>query len=232
MLSPETSSYVACRKDRYRTEQNINEHLPFPFERFRSYTLSRADYAVGRSAEAVSILRAKGYQGQVEVVPNAVDDSLFRPLDRKACRKNLNLSGFVAGYVGRLVEEKGLLDMVEALPFCPPEINLLFVGAGNFSGVLTKRAEQLDLSHRVRIEDARPLAELPEVMNAIDVLVLPSRTTPSWKEEVLVGSLSRRKPAVQQWPAPVPVRFGGCTAKVEWFSRSAALRCLARRFAV
>jgi glycosyltransferase involved in cell wall biosynthesis len=38
--------------------------------------------------------------------------------------------GFVAGYVGRLVEEKGLMDMVDALAACSSEINLLFVGSG------------------------------------------------------------------------------------------------------
>ncbi len=165
------------------TEQNINKQLPFPFERFRSYTLSRADFAVGRNNEAISILRSKGYRGEAEVVPNAVDSELFHPLDRSVCRQKLNLSGFVAGYVGRLVEEKGLMDMVDALPFCPPDINLLFVGAGDFSEALADRAKNLTLSHRVRIESARPLQELPEIMNAIDVLVLPSRTTASWKEQ-------------------------------------------------
>jgi glycosyltransferase involved in cell wall biosynthesis len=165
------------------TEQNINKHLPFPFERFRAYTLSRADFAIGRNIESLSVLRSKGYRGEAEVVPNAVDDQLFLPLDRKNCRKRLNVSGFVAGYVGRLVEEKGLMDMVDALPFCPPEINLLFVGAGEYSTALTERSAQLKVSHRVRIEGARALHELPEIMNAIDVLVLPSRTTPSWKEQ-------------------------------------------------
>jgi len=165
------------------TEQNTNKRLPFPFERFRSYTLRHADYAVGRNSESIEILRSKGYRGTAEVVPNAVDDTLFRPMDREACRKRLNLAGFVAGYVGRLVEEKGLMDMVDALPHCPPEINLLFVGGGDFAGSLAARAAKLNLTHRVRIEGARALQDLPEIMNAIDVLVLPSRTTPSWKEQ-------------------------------------------------
>lgn len=165
------------------TEQNINKTLPYPFEQFRSYTLRHADYAVGRNAEALSILRTKGYKGEAEVVPNAVDTELFRPLNRLACRDKLGLSGFVAGYVGRLVEEKGLMDMLEALPYCPPEVNLLYVGSGDFQNALQLRAEQIQMAHRVRIVSARPLDELPEVMNAIDVLVLPSRTTSSWKEQ-------------------------------------------------
>jgi len=165
------------------TEQNINKQLPFPFERFRSYTLSRADYAVGRNSESIEILRSKGYRGRAEVVPNAVDTELFHPMDRDACRAKLGLKGFVAGYIGRLVEEKGLADMVDALKSCSEEINLLFVGAGEYENALRQRIDHLGLTSRVVILPGRPLDQLPEIMNAIDVLVLPSRTTPSWKEQ-------------------------------------------------
>src|SRR5207248_11305716 len=55
------------------TEQNINKTLPFPFERFRAYTLGNTDFAVARNAEAVGILRSKGYTGPAEVVPSAMD---------------------------------------------------------------------------------------------------------------------------------------------------------------
>ena len=99
------------------TEQNIDKRLPFPFEQIRKYTLRNADYAVGRNEAALEVLRAKGYAGPAEVVPNAVDAELFHPMDREECRRALGLTGFVAGYVGRLVPEKGLMEMIEALPF-------------------------------------------------------------------------------------------------------------------
>ncbi len=165
------------------TEQNIAKRLPPPFEAFRSYTLSRADFVVGRSAEAIDNLRAKGYGGPAAAVPNAVDTELFRPLDRVECRRALGLSGFVAGYVGRLVEEKGLADMVAALPFCPPEVNLVFAGSGPFQQTLRQQAEALGMAGRVKFLPSRPQDELPQVMNALDTLVLPSRTTPRWKEQ-------------------------------------------------
>ncbi len=165
------------------TEQNLNKSLPFPFEAFRSYTLSNADFAVGRNSEAVVNLRAKGYTGPTEVVPNAVDTGLFVPMDRKQCRASMGLTGFVAGYIGRLVEEKGLMDMVDALPDCPPDVSLLFVGDGPFRTQMEERARGLGIAERVRILHGRPLAELPAIMNAIDALVLPSRTTPRWKEQ-------------------------------------------------
>lgn len=165
------------------TEQNVAKRLPPPFESFRSYTLRHADFVVGRSAEAIDNIRAKGYGGPAAAVPNAVDTALFRPLDRADCRAALGLNGFVAGYVGRLVEEKGLADMVAALPHCPPEVNLVFAGSGPFQPALEQQAAALGMAGRVKFLPVRPQDELPQVMNALDTLVLPSRTTPRWKEQ-------------------------------------------------
>ena len=165
------------------TEQNIAKILPPPFESFRSYTLRHADFLIGRSGEAVEHMRAKGYTGPAAVVPNAVDTKLFQPMDRELCRRILGLSGFVAGYVGRFVEEKGLMEMVEALPHCPEDVHALFVGKGPYKAVLEQRIQELGLRDRVRILPERTLEKLPHVMNAIDALVLPSRTTPRWKEQ-------------------------------------------------
>lgn len=165
------------------TEQNINKNLRPPFESFRSYVLKNADYCIGRGEEAVRHLCSKGYQGPAASVPNAVDAELFRPMDRAACRRELGLSGFVAGYIGRLVEEKGVFDMVEALPHCDEEVNLVFGGDGPVRAGLEERVQQLKVPHRVTFLPHRPLDELPVVMNALDVLVLPSRTTATWKEQ-------------------------------------------------
>ena len=75
------------------------------------------------------------------------------------------------------------MDMVEALEFCPAHVNLLLVGAGPYREALEARAQALGKSAQIRILPNRPLSELPQVMNALDALVLVSRTTPSWKEQ-------------------------------------------------
>jgi glycosyltransferase involved in cell wall biosynthesis len=165
------------------TEQNIDKALPFPFERFRTYTLQNADWVVGRNAEAIEIVRARGYGGPADVVPNAVDAELFRPLDRAQCRKELSVDGFVVGYAGRIVEEKGIADLIDALSLCPDRVNLVLVGSGTAQPQLQARAERLGIRSRVRFLGNRPLEQLPRVMNALDVLVLPSRTTARWKEQ-------------------------------------------------
>jgi len=193
------------------TEQNIAKTLPPPFESFRAYTLSQADFVVGRSAEAVENTRAKGYTGPARVVPNAVDTDLFRPLDRAECRRNLGLSGFVAGYVGRLVEEKGLADMVDALAFCPADVNLLFVGGGPFQGELEARVQAAGLSNRVRFLPPQPMEALPPIMNALDTLALPSRTTPRWKEQfgrVLIEAGACETPVIGAGSGAIPEVVG------------------------
>src|SRR5579871_5578798 len=209
-------SYQVCRlRDRLvpkakivtETEQNINKRLPFPFEQFRTYTLERADFAIGRNTEAVAILREKGYSGPAEVVPNAVDAELFHPMDRETCRRELGLTGFVAGYVGRIVAEKGLMDLLEALSYCPDHVNLLIVGAGDYQGELEARAEASGNGKRVRFMSGRPLQELPQIMNAMDVLVLPSRTTARWKEQfgrVLIEANACRTPVIGTDSGAIP----------------------------
>ena len=165
------------------TEANIPRTHPFPFKQFRSYSLKNTDYAVARQTEGVEVLRAKGYTGPVEVIGNAVDADLFRPLDREACKHSLGVRGFVVGYVGRLIEAKGLMDIVEALPRCPVDLTLVFVGSGPFKEALQARAAALGLAARVRFLPPRKWEELPQVMNALDALLLVSRTTPTWKEQ-------------------------------------------------
>jgi glycosyltransferase involved in cell wall biosynthesis len=167
------------------TEANIPRTHPFPFNQFRTYTIRNTDYAVARQTEGVGVLRAKGYRGPVEVIGNAVDAGLFRPLDRAACKRALGVSGFVIGYVGRLIEAKGLMDIVNAMGMLGADagVTLVFLGSGPFQAVLEKRITELNLGNAVRFFPPRKMEELPEVMNALDALLLVSRTTATWKEQ-------------------------------------------------
>lgn len=171
------------------TEQNIFKKLPPPFRQFQAYSLRRADAMVARNTEAVEVLRRKGYAGPVSVVPNAVECSLFHPLpshERAARRRDLGWGtpqDFVFGYVGRIVPEKGLADALTALAALPENARLAVVGEGPLRADLEAEAKRLGIMDRVVFAGSRPLTELPGVMNALDALILPSRTTPSWKEQ-------------------------------------------------
>ncbi|MDQ2730389.1 MAG: glycosyltransferase [Armatimonadota bacterium] len=215
------------------TEQNIPKKLPPPFEWFRTYTLKNANFAVARNVEAVDVLRNSGYAGPAETVPNAVDTTLFRPLDRSQCRQDLGLSGYVAGYVGRLVEEKGLMDMVDALKHTPSDVQLLFVGTGPMGAALEARAAAIGRQQQVRVLPGRPLEDLPRLMNALDVLVLPSRTTARWKEQfgrVIIEAHACGTPVIGSNSGAIPevVGKGGLIFPEGDGSALAAALCLLR----
>lgn len=165
------------------TEQNLDKALPPPFEAFRRYTLRRADYLVGRSREAVAVARHKGYAGPAGVVPNAFDESVFHPRDRAACRRAWGVDGFVVGYAGRLDASKGVADLLAAVARLPRAATLLLAGDGPDRAAFSTLADALGVADRVRFLGGRPPAELAGLINALDALVLPSRTTPRWKEQ-------------------------------------------------
>jgi len=115
------------------------------------------------------------------------------------------------GYVGRLVERKGLMDMIEALPMCPSEITMLFAGAGEFRAALERRALELGRRAQVRFLPARSIEELPQVMNALDALVLPSWTIPSWKEQfgrVIIEAQACETPVIGSDSGAIPEILG------------------------
>ena len=194
------------------TEQNVKKNLPFPFETFRSYTLRNADFVIGRNQEAVDIARLKGYRGPAAVAPNGVDIELFAPQEREAARRELGFSGFVCGYVGRLVEQKGLAEMVDALAHCPPDVTLVFVGSGPFQPEIERRVREAKREAQVRFLANREREQLPAVMSALDVLLLPSRTTPRWKEQfgrVIIEAHACRTPVIGSDSGAIPAVIGG-----------------------
>jgi len=184
-----TRRLVPSAKIIVETEQNIYKRLPQPFLTFQNYTLKRSDFCVARNSEAVEVLRRKGYKGPCAVVPNAADIDMFRPAESgekaavRASREWAAEEDFLIGYVGRLVPEKGVADILAALAKLPENAKLVFVGSGPSRHDLELAAEALQVSHRVTFAGSMPLPELPSAMNALDVLVLPSHTTPRWKEQ-------------------------------------------------
>ena len=133
------------------------------------------------------------------------------PEQRQSARRDLGFDGFVAGYIGRLVPEKGLTDLIDALSLCPPDMKAILVGSGPSREELECRAAGLGLTDRVVFMGTRPLTELPRIMGAIDALVLPSRTTPQWKEQfgrVIIEAHACDTPVVGSDSGAIPSVIG------------------------
>ena len=165
------------------TDQNILRRLPPPFEQMRRYALRRTDLLIGRGPESLDVSRRCGFQGPTATVEYGVAPGVFAPGDRDAARAALGVSGFVLGYVGRLVREKGLHDVLDAMAACPTPVTLLVLGSGDDREAFLAHAASLGLADRVQMLTPRAPAEVARVMHALDALVLMSRTTRTWKEQ-------------------------------------------------
>lgn len=149
----------------------------FLVDRLVARTVDRV-IAVSEAAR-VFLVREKGYPSdKIVVVPNGRDLSIFRPgTARAAARAELGLDEAVpvVGVVGRLETQKGHVYLLEAwrtVTHAFPETRLLVVGDGTLRGELEARARELGIAGSVLFTGFR--SDVPRVLDAIDVLVLPS----------------------------------------------------------
>ena len=90
------------------------------------------------------------------------------------------------GYVGRLIEDKGLDELMEAkspLLRQDRDLGLQFVGRGPYEVLIERWMRTQGVEQQVHLIPWVASEAMPDVMNLIDILVLPSRTTPRWKEQ-------------------------------------------------
>lgn len=99
--------------------------------------------------------------------------------DRASARASLGIPGdaLLIGCVGRLVALKNhrlVIDTFPALLASHPNLHLAVIGEGPLQGELQARIDALGLSERVHLTGARD--DVPGLLPAFDVFVLPSRT--------------------------------------------------------
>jgi len=191
------------------TWQNLKRSYPFPFNCIESYNLEKADYAIAGNQEAVEVWRGKGYKGPIKVIPQfGVDPEIYKT--DKSQISNLK-SQFTIGYVGRLVEEKGVQVLLHAVDGLAGEWRLHILGSGPIQSQLEALARQLDLVERVSFESPIPSAQMPAFYHQLDTLVLPSLTRLHWKEQfgrVLIEAMACGVPVVGSRSGEIPHVIG------------------------
>ena len=120
-----------------------------------------------------------------------LDRSRFRPQDRAAARAKFGFAenAVLLATVGALIPRKGQAYVIDALPHLP-EAQLALAGAGPDEAMLRAKAAQLGVAERVRFLGPVPHAELPELLSAADVFVLPSSSeglANAWIEALACG---------------------------------------------
>ena len=143
---------------------------------------------------------------RIRTIANGCDAAIFHPRDRDAARAALGVpaDARLVAYVGRLVPEKGLrelLDAVDALAASDPALALVLVGEGPMRADIEARISALP-SGRVRLAGAQPPPEVARWMAAADVVTLPSYS--EGHPNVLVEALACGRPVVATSVGGIP----------------------------
>lgn len=184
------------------------------------------------------ILLAKGIPAdKIVVLPQVgIDPESFYPYPverRRDCRLRLGISDaeFAVGFVGRFVQEKGILDLLEAVMRLDAEAKrtpaLVLAGGGELEETVRSRSAEFGL--KLVIVPPRKYEEVVEVMNALDVLVLPSQSRPFWKEQfghVLIEAMACGVPVIGSDSGEIPNVIGDAGLVFQEGNCEQLFRCL------
>lgn len=186
----------------FQCDENLDRRLPILARAIRRAALPRAAFVAARSPRAADLMRRKGAIGQVQVVPHAV------PNWGSVSNGRTGKEEFTIGYAGRLVKEKGVLDLVDAVGRLGNPCRLLFVGSGPLAEELGAMSSR---ERPIQVEQGISHTSMPEFYRQMDLLVLPSRTTSGWSEQfgrVLVEANSCGIPVIGSDSGEIPWVIG------------------------
>lgn len=155
-------------------DDNLDRPLPLPAKVIRACTMPRIDYFAARSPGALKILNAWGAKGPVGIVPHTIPEWNLPSRPRRPDAR------FTIGFAGRLVEQKGVRDLVDAVKLLDYPTRLLVVGGGPLAEWL--RSADAGLAE-IELRTGIDADQMPAHYAEMDVLVLPSRTTTTWAEQ-------------------------------------------------
>ncbi|MCK8610148.1 glycosyltransferase [Agromyces sp. C10] len=200
------------------TAQNLAKRYPVPFRWLERLALRTASGISACNADAARIVETKGFAGRARVIPLGVDLGRYhadpqpdagpgpdadpaRSADRRV----------VVGFAGRLVPEKGVGVLLEALSH-DDRLSARVAGDGPAAAGLRTAAARGGLGDR--IEFVGPLApeELPAFYRSVDVIAVPSIPTRSWTEQfgrVAIEAMASGIPVVASDAGALPDVVGG-----------------------
>lgn len=182
--------------------------------------VATADFVAVCNRAGGEIYRRRGLAAnRLLVSPQlGVDADLFRPADRPTRDRLRREAGipadvFLVGFCGRLVESKGVWDLVNVVRQVralrpAPQVHLSFLGFGPLDDALKAQPDANDFLH---VLPPRPHAGVAPYMQMLDVFVLPSKPDEHgpdvWVEQfgyVLIQAMACRVPTVGSDSGAIP----------------------------
>jgi len=154
------------------TWQNIAKTYPLPIRLLERWVYWSSAFACAGSTSATEVLRTKGYDGPVIHMPGSVDPDRYAPSPNRArIREELGVGAeeVLLGFMGRVIEEKGLgtlataLNTLRDLPW-----RLALVGEGPYGPVLAETLAANGFEDRLIEVGYVPHPTAPDYLSAFD----------------------------------------------------------------
>ncbi|QLE57017.1 hormogonium polysaccharide biosynthesis glycosyltransferase HpsO [Nostoc sp. TCL26-01] len=230
-------------KNIFFTWWNLPYELKLPIALLEKYNLKHSHGIISGNQDGAEILRQRGYQGKIKVMPQlGVDETLFTPQSQPELAAKLGITpdDFVIGFVGRFVPEKGLLTLLQALVNLQDKSwKLLLLGRGVLREELMKIATENNIQDRVILLESVPHHEVANYINLMSTLVLPSETTykfktltsVGWKEQfghVLIEAMACRVAVIGSDSGEIPYVIGDAGLVFPEGDANALANCLSQ----
>ena len=185
--------------------ENMDRRL-FLRQWMRDFVLKTAPLIIVGNRDGEQILKKWGYEGAIEVMPQmGVDEQLFSPELAQPDKSEITI-----GFLGRIVPEKGIDLLLKAAAQLKQQglsFKLVICGSGPEQPALEQAAQQLGIAEQIVWRSAVPHEQVPQELGKFDVLVLPSRTVDTWKEQfghVLIEAMAIGIPTVGSTCGEIP----------------------------
>jgi len=126
------------------------------------------------SQRAIEQRGLEEYKGKISVA-----HEYFLDFDKFAIKKQATERGKIIGYIGSLSKIKGVPNLLQAIPKVLEEENdakFLIAGAGDLFNSIGEFINKNELTNKVELLGWIPHQELPEYLNELKLLILPSYT--------------------------------------------------------
>jgi glycosyltransferase involved in cell wall biosynthesis len=202
--------------------QNLFKTYPPPFNWIERYCLKRIDLFLAASSSVLPVWLKKGLpENRCRVLPQVgVSLEEFKPMP--AQKEKFGFKKFTFGYAGRFVEEKGVQILIEAFARMKNRTacQLVLFGRGPYEPALRELARKLGMENEVAFLPGVKHHEVPSVLNAFDIMVLPSLVRPHWKEQfghIIIEAQACGIPVLGSDCDPIPdvMGEGGVSFKTE-----------------
>lgn len=160
--------------------QNLDKRYPPPFTRWERSAYGRLAGVYPCSRQAASVVRGRGYQGEIAVLPLGADPNIFRTGTQRHGDEIFQLV-----LAGRMVPEKGVRDAIKVLAEVRRyrRARLVLAGSGPELDRAADYGDEFGVSDSIEVRRWLGENELAELLRSSHLVLAPSHATRRWVEQ-------------------------------------------------